>query len=219
MRALSPFRGLNLKARLTQPADEWWDRRLRVRTFGYHPGSGRPGDRDWFMHYIPSSYRDVFHALRLGGLGPGDVVTDLGSGLGRVVFAAAWAGAGRAEGVELIGWLAAAAEANRIRSTVNTREIAFTCADARTHDFAATTLLYMFHPFGECVVAEVLEKARADRRRALASHPLRIVYVNPIADPVLAASGWLRHLETVPALPQRWSSADHYPTSLWRSID
>lgn len=216
---MSVFRNRNLKARLTQPADELWDRRLGVQTFGHHPGSGKPGDREWYMHYIPSSYRDVFDTLGRAGLGPDDVVTDLGSGLGRVVFAAAWAGARRAEGVELIEWLAKAAEANRARSTLKDRDIRFIHSDARAHDFTQTTLLYMFHPFGDAIVGEVLEKARADRRKAGSTQPLRLAYVNPVANAVLEQSGWLRHVETVPAMPQRWSSADHYETSFWQSID
>lgn len=213
------FRRKNLKARLTQPADEWWDRKLGVQTFGHHPGSGQPGDHEWYMHYIPSSYRDVFHTLNRAGLRPNDVVTDLGSGLGRVVFAAAWAGARRAEGVELVDWLAEAAEANRSRSKLKDRDIRFIRSDARAHDFTQTTLLYLFHPFGHAIVAEVLEKARADRQKAKASHPLRIAYVNPVANPILADSGWLHHVETIPPLRQRWSSADHYETSFWQSID
>jgi len=213
------LRGKNLTARLTQPADELWDRRLGIRTFGYHPGSGQPGDREWYMHYAPSSYRDVFHTLHHAGLKPDDVVTDLGSGLGRVVFSAAWAGARRAEGVELVEWLTEAAEANRTRSKLKDHDIRFIRSDARAHDFSQTTLLYMFHPFGHSIVAEVLEKARADRKSASTSQPLRIAYVNPVADTVLADSGWLRHVETLPPLPQRWSSAAHYETSFWQSID
>ena len=82
------LQGLNLRARLTQPADELWDRRLGVRTFGYHPATGGPGDREWYVHYIPSPYRDIFEVLRTAKLSPDDVFTDLGCGLGRVVFAA-----------------------------------------------------------------------------------------------------------------------------------
>lgn len=209
----------HLKARLTQPACEWWDRRLRVQTFGHHPGSGGPGDREWYMHYIPSSYRDVFAVLRRAGMATDDFVTDVGSGLGRVAFAAAWAGAGRVEGVELVAGLVDRAEANRRRSHLSTRNIRFAQNDARRHDYGATTLLYMFHPFGHAIVAEMLEKARRDRQAARDRRRLRIAYVNPVADDVLLASGWLERVDTLPAMAQRWSSADHYPTSFWQSID
>jgi hypothetical protein len=210
---------IHLRARLTQPGCELWDRRLGVHTFGHHPGTGGPGDREWYMHYIPSSYRDVFAVLRRAGIAADDVVTDVGSGLGRVAFAAAWAGAGKVEGVELIGGLVERAEANRRGSRLSARDIRFTANDARQHDYGATTLLYMFHPFGHEIVAEMLEKVRRDREAARERRALRIAYVNPVADEVLQASGWLEKVETIPATPQRWSSADHYLTSIWRSVD
>lgn len=216
---MNPFRGKNLKARLTQPADELWDRRLGIQTFGHHPSSGGPGDREWYMDYAPSSYRDVFRTLQLARLQADDVVTDLGSGLGRVVFAASWAGARRTEGVERVEWLAQAAEDNRTRSKLKDRDIRFIRSDARAHDFSATTLIYMFHPFGHAIVAEVLEKARNDRRKSGTAQPLRIAYVNPVANPVLEDSGWLKHVATVPPESERWSSAVHYETSLWQSVD
>lgn len=211
--------GHHLKARLTQPACEWWDRRLLVRTFGHHPGSSGPDDRESYMHYIPSSYRDVFAVLHHAGVAVDDVVTDVGSGLGRVAFAAAWAGAGRVEGVELVPWLVDRAEANRRRSRLSARDIRFALIDARRHDYGATSLLYMFHPFGNAIVAELLEKVRHDRRAVRDRRSLRIAYVNPVAEEVLLASGWLERTDTLAALPQRWSSADHYPTSFWRSRD
>lgn len=211
--------GRNLKARLLQPACELWDRRLGVRTFGHHPGNGGPGDREWYMHYIPSSYRDVFTVLRHAKISADDVVTDVGSGLGRVAFAAAWAGANRVEGVERVAGLVDHAEANRRHSRLSGRDIRFSLNDARRHDYGATTLLYMFHPFGDAIVAEMLEKVRRDRRVQRNRRTLRIAYVNPVADVVLQASGWLERIETLAPRPQRWSSAHHYDTSFWQSLD
>jgi hypothetical protein len=211
--------GHNLKARLTQPGCEFWDRHLRVSTFGHHPGTGGPGDREWYMHYIPSSYRDVFAVLRRAGVAADDVVTDVGSGMGRVAFAAAWAGAVRVEGVERVAGLVDHAEENRRRSRLSARDIRFMLNDARCHNYGATSLLYMFHPFGDEIVAEMLEKVRRDRRALRNPRRLRIAYVNPVADAVLRASGWLERTDTMGAMPQRWSSADHYPASFWRSVD
>ena len=208
----------HLKARLTQPACEWWDRRLRVRTFGHHPGTGGPGDREWYMHYIPSSYRDVFAVLRRAGVSADDVVTDVGSGLGRVAFAAAWMGAGKVEGVELVAELADRAEANRRNSILSSCDISFVLGDARRHDYGSTTLLYLFHPFGDFIVAEMLEKVRKDRQGRRERRSLRIAYINPVADDVLEASGWLERTDALPAMPQLLSSAHHYPASFWQSV-
>jgi len=214
---LSRLRNRNLSARLLQPADEYWDRRLGVSTFGHHPGTGGPGEREWYMHYIPSPYRDIFDALAAAGLREDDVVTDLGCGLGRVVFAASHRGARRAEGVELVPALARGAEENRRHSRLRDRDIAFFEGNALDHDLSATTLIYMFHSFGHQIMAEMLDKARHDRRKVSASAPLRIAYVNPVCDNVIGSSGWFRRVGELPARRQWLSSADHYPTSIWTS--
>lgn len=216
---MSLIRGRNLKRRLTQPLDEWWDRRLRVQTFGYHAGSGQPGDHEWFMHYEPSPYSQVFQNLKQAGLTSNDVVTDLGSGLGRVVFAAAWAGARRAEGVELIPALTEAAEANYARSNLKDHDIRFMCSDARKHDFSETSVVYMFHPFGHAIVEEVLQKVRSDRKKLQNPRPLRVIYVNPVANNVLEDSGWFRHITTNPAKPRKLSNVGLYDVSFWQSTD
>lgn len=213
------LRKRNLTARLRQPADELWDRYLGVHTFGYHPGSGAPGDREWYLHYIPSSYRDVFAVLDRAGVGPEDVVTDLGCGLGRVVFAAGHRGAARVEGVDLVPSLITAAEANLANSRLKHRDIRFHVRNALDHDLGATTLLYLFHPFGPEILGEVIEKARDDRRSAGIRRRLRIAYVNPVGEAVLNEAGWLRPIGDMPPRREWLSSALHYRTAFWESTD
>jgi predicted RNA methylase len=146
-----------------------------------------------------------------------DVFTDLGCGLGRVVFAASWAGARRATGVELVPWLADGAKENRRRCKLQDRDIEFFERNAVEHNLSDTTLLYMFHPFGGQILAEVLAKARADRKAAGVTRPLRIAYVNPVCEDVLKESGWLRRTGDLPARKQSLSTALHYDTSFWES--
>lgn len=214
---LNALQGRNLRARLTQPLDELWDRRLGISTFGHHPATGAPGDREWYVHYIPSPYRDIFDVLKAAKLSSDDVFTDLGCGLGRVAFAASWMGARRATGVELVPWLAEGAKENRRRCKLQDRDIEFFERNAVDHNLADTTLLYMFHPFGGQILAEVLEKARSDRKAAAVTRPLRIAYVNPVCEDVLRESGWLRRTHDLPARKQLLSTALHYDTSFWES--
>lgn len=216
---LPTLRNRNLSARLRQPADEYWDRRLGISTFGYHPGSGAPGEREWYMHYSPTPYRDLFEILAMARLGDDDIFTDLGCGLGRAVFAASHRGARRAEGVELVPALARNAEQNRNLSRLAERNIAFFERNALDHDLSATTLLYMFHSFGGQIIAEILDKAKRDRRKTNARKPLRIAYVNPVCEEALRASDWLRHVGVRPAKRQWLSNALHYPTAFWESTD
>lgn len=209
----------NLSARFRQPADEYWDRRLGVSTFGYHPGSGAPDEREWYMHYTPSPYRDIFDVLAMARLCNEDVFTDLGCGLGRAVFAASFSGARRAEGVELVPFLAQRAEQNRRSRRLAEKDIAFFERNALDHDLSATTLLYTFHSFGPRIMAEVLDKARHDRRRANMRKRLRIAYMNPVCEEVLRDSGWLRPVGALPPKRQWLSNALHYRTSFWESTD
>jgi SAM-dependent methyltransferase len=149
-------------------------------------------------------------------------VTDLGCGLGRVVFAASWLGARRAVGVELIPWLAQAAERNRRASRLAARDIRIVEGDAGGHSLGDTTLLYMFHAFGEGVLSQVVDGAGADRERAAQAAraplpPLRVAYVNPVHEAVLARCGWLRRVAELPPAKQWFSNADHYATAIWES--
>ncbi|MBO9695037.1 MAG: class I SAM-dependent methyltransferase [Sphingopyxis sp.] len=216
---LAGLRNRNLTARVRQPVDELWDRYLGVHTFGHYPGSGGPGDREWYLHYIPSSYRDVFAVLDRGGVGPDDIVTDLGCGLGRVVFAASYRGAARVEGVDLIPSLVDSAKANLASSRLKHRDIRFHARNALDHHLGDTTFLYLFHPFGPEILGEVMEKARDDRRSAGIRRPLRIAYVNPVGESVLNEAGWLRPDGDMPPRREHFSSALHYRTAFWESTD
>src|ERR1019366_10180781 len=146
---LDRFRGKSYKDRLLNPHDEFWDRRLGVRTFGYHPAMGDPGDNDWRVHYTPTPYSDIFRLLRMVGLRSDDVFVDLGSGMGRTVFAASWLGARRAVGIEVVPELCDKAKQNHKQSRLASRDIEFICTNAQGYRNPDITVLFMFHPFGE----------------------------------------------------------------------
>src|SRR5947209_14416336 len=80
-RMFERLRGHGIKTRLLNPYDAFWDWKLGVHTFGYHPASGKQGDSDWQLHYTPTPYADIFRLLRMVELGPDDVFVDLGGGL------------------------------------------------------------------------------------------------------------------------------------------
>lgn len=212
------LRNRDLKNRLKNPVDEYWDRKLGVRTFGWYAGTGVPGTTNSYMPFVPSAYRDIFQYLRAANIGPDDVFVDLGSGLGRTVFAASWAGAKRAVGVELVQDLTNGAEANRKRSKLRNRDIEFVCANALEFNEPGMTILYMFHPFGESVLQQVLINLKAHRDTDPHVKPLRIIYANPVYNDALQRTGWLRKTADLPVTPLRFSSIGRFATSLWESI-
>ena len=122
---LDRLRGRSYKDRLLNPHDEFWDWRLGVRTFGYHPATGKPGDLNWKVHYTPTPYSDIFRLLRLVHLKRDDVFVDLGAGMGRAVFAACWLGAAQSIGVEVVQGLCDRAKQNYRQSRLIYRNVEF----------------------------------------------------------------------------------------------
>lgn len=204
--------GRGYKTRLMNPHDEFWDRRLGVRTFGYKPGSGS-GDRpDWRVHYTPAPYCNIFYSLKYAGLTSDDVFTDLGSGMGRVVFAASWLGVKQAKGVEISLDLCKSAEENRKSSRLSNRSIAFSCANARDADLTSTTILFIFHAFG----ADTLIAALRNFRRQCGPNP-RVVYMNPVFNCAIEDEGWLRHCEIISPPKQLISTTQNWKVAIWHA--
>ena len=212
---LDRLRGQGYKTRLMRPLDEFWDRRLGVRTFGYIPAVGAPNAAAWQGHYEATSYRDLFRMLRRVGLGRDDVYVDLGCGMGRTVFVANWLGARHAVGVEVNASLIGACRANALRSHRDCRGVEFVQGYAQDFSQDETTVLFLFHPFGRGTLQTVIEGLGASLRAV--PRRLRLVYFNAACDDVLAASGFLRRID-------RWEpgadwnpSTGRYPASFWET--
>jgi predicted RNA methylase len=206
--------GRGYKTRLLNLHDEWWDRRLGISTFGYRPEVGTSGSATWRVHYTPASYSGIFAALASVGLSSEDNFTDLGSGMGRAVFAASWCGAGTARGVEILPELCEIAETNRHRSKLSKRDIGFVCDDATTVDLAGTTVLFMFHPFGPGTLTHVLDNIERKRSKGL-----RIVYMNPVFNASLQERDWL-HLDRI-ITPRKslFAKTQNWDIAIWRAED
>jgi len=183
---LNVLRGSGWKTRLLSPADEFWDRRLGISTFGYIPAIGGSNSSDLRMHYEPTPYRVIFRILKYLGAGPDDVFVDFGSGMGRTAFAACWAGCGRSVGVEIDPSLHRRACANLEKSAVSGRQIQFTCTPAQRYDPSGTTIVYLFHPFGSGTLQSVV--ANLDRDISNSPRKVRIAYYNPVFPEILDAS-------------------------------
>ena len=169
-------------------------REARLAEAGLRETSGRVIEPDHFLpdnvHYEPSPWDCLKWAIRPRDIQPGDVFVDLGCGLGRVVCQAAAMPFSRVEGVEISPRLAATAQRiveGRRESVVagDVRIVVANAADYAIPDDA--TYVYLYHPFaGETfrrVIGNVV--ASLDRR----PRPLRLVYVCPAMDDVIAATG------------------------------
>jgi histone methylation protein DOT1 len=216
MHAIAQYRGRGYKDRLLNLYDEIWDRRLGVRTFGYHPASGSSARTDWRVHYTPTPYNEIFRLLRMVGLTDNDVFVDFGSGLGRAVFAASWLGAKHSIGVEVVPELCQRAINNHRQSRLAHHDIEFVCMRAQEYANSEMTVCFMFHPFGKDTLVQVVRNIELTR----VSKPnpkLRIIYVNPVYNEILQDTPWLKYIKRVHPMRAALSNAPRYEASLWES--
>lgn len=210
---LSALRGLGLKDRAMHPYDYFWDLRLGVSTFGYYPAVGAADAPDFRVHYTPVPYGTLFRILRHVELGPDDVFADLGCGLGRTVFGASWLGARRAVGVEIERRLVDLASRNLSQNRFRARAVEFVCESAESYALADTTVIFMFHPFGEGTMRNVI--GRLDQSLAHWPRRLRIAYLNPVHGRVLDASEQLVRSDQWSAPAYGLSHNGRYEVGFW----
>jgi SAM-dependent methyltransferase len=221
MQLYQRLKGSGLKTRLLNPRDELCDRWLGIRTSGWRPHVGNEHDPDWRVEYVPTAYAVLGRLFRRVGLGPDDVFLDLGAGLGRAVFAAAWAGAGRALGVEIDPLLVRGARDNLARSRLAHRRIEFLEQGADGYPQEESTVIFMFNPFGAGTMRAVGRRIQ----EGLAAHPrrLRIVYLNPFFASELDALPCLERLDhwdeggSPRTFRSRWRRAGGWSAAFWRS--
>ena len=123
-------------------------------------------------------------------------LVDLGSGKGRVLLMAAQYGFKRIVGVEFMPEWHKIAETNIRKFTAQygiASPIESFCMDAREFNFPAGPLvLYLFNPFPEPVLSEVLEKLR--QSWVANPRPVFVAYRYPEFDSLIEKTGWLRKI-------------------------
>ncbi|HVY25874.1 MAG TPA: methyltransferase domain-containing protein [Polyangiaceae bacterium] len=130
--------------------------------------------------YSPTGMAEVSFLLEQGDLGPGRVLVDLGSGLGKVVLLAALLTGAQAVGIELDAELVAAARA--AASALQLQGTRFIQGDLREVPLPEADVYYMFIPLARS--SELLQRLEPLARRR------RIVLFSQEID--LARAPWLR---------------------------
>jgi SAM-dependent methyltransferase len=114
----------------------------------------------------------------------GDVVYDLGSGLGRVVISVALLSGACAKGVEFQPTFCAYAA--RAAEQVHARDVEFIALDAREARFEDGTLFFLYTPFRGALMQRVLARLRA----VAAQRVIRVCTFGPCTAE-LADEAWL----------------------------
>lgn len=135
--------------------------------------------------YQPTPARHAFDMIGRAGLREGDVLFDLGAGLGHVSMLAAILTRARCVGIELEPALVECAR--RSAGALRLRSVGFRAQDAREADLSEGTAFYLYTPFTGSVLRDVLELLR----RQAARRALRICTFGPCT-PVVAQAPWLR---------------------------
>ena len=102
-----------------------------------------PDDGKIDVIYVPTPYDTVDAMLKLGEVGPGDVVYDLGSGDGRIPIEAARRFGTRGVGIDISPMRIAEAKANA-RAAGVTRLVRFRQQDLFTADFRDATVVTLY---------------------------------------------------------------------------
>jgi predicted RNA methylase len=122
-----------------------------------------------------------------------DVFLDYGSGMGRIVLAAATFPFRRVIGIEIAPELTRAAEKNleRVRAKLRCQDVEFVTAEASSYSLPGDmTTLFFHNPFKGPVLSKVL----GNIHRSLVEHPrkLTIIYFNPpYFEEYVAGCDWL----------------------------
>lgn len=183
--AVKKIKGSGLKYRLLHCRDEYWEFRLNVRTIGFE----MPDHPDGRSNYA-SPYSTIAACLRRMQLGPDDVFVDLGCGYGRpTLFAAGRYRMAKAVGIDLNPAVIAKASENARSMRDPKCKIEFLNLPAQEYDFSPVTAVFMYNPFGEDTMRQVLATLRSTLGE---SKTLRIAYVNPQYRGVFAEADWLK---------------------------
>lgn len=149
-----------------------------------------PGETDLqplgtdMVFYQPTPARHIFDALDQLRLGPGDVLMDLGAGLGHVPLLAAICTSARCIGIE---WQAAYVVAARARAAdLGLVRAAFVQGDLCEADLGEGTVFYLYTPVSGTLLRRVLDRLCGEAER----RPIRLCTLGPCTE-LAAGETWL----------------------------
>jgi hypothetical protein len=146
--------------------------------------------------YQPTPARHIVDGIRRASITAGDVVLDLGSGLGHVPMLVHVLTKARTRGVEREP--AYAASAARASSALALGQVSFVTGDAREAEIADATVFYLFTPFLGTVLRDMLARIEAEA----SSRQVRVVVLGPCAR-TFARMPWLHSDDADPSATDR----------------
>jgi hypothetical protein len=141
------------------------------------------------VFYQPTPVRHILRLIAVSGLSEGDVLVDLGSGLGHVPLLVSIVTGKRCVGIEAeAAYVACARECAR---GLGLERVSFVHEDVREADLSTGTVFYLYTPFRGTLLRSVLGRLQKESvKRAI-----RVCTFGPCTVEV-AREPWLRTLET-----------------------
>jgi hypothetical protein len=137
------------------------------------------------VYYQQTPARIIFELVEKAHLTEEDVFYDLGSGLGQVPILVNLLSGATTKGIEFEP--AYCDYAKGCAADLNLSQVEFINADARTADYSAGTVFFMYTPFEGSVLQEVLEKLRGESRRRRIS-----LFTYGPCTPQVSRQSWLK---------------------------
>lgn len=187
------------------------ERRLGIDTLTPVEGNeGAIGIVPDAVMYQPVDYPLLEAYLAPLAIGADDVVCDIGCGMGRILCLCSLRGVRRCVGIELGPRLAERARLNAASLRASHAPIEVRTEDATQADYSDATVIIMFNPFGAETMRATLARIEASWKAN--PRPIRMLYINPAHEDVLAESAWLRRTD---ARDSRWH---RLTASYWTSV-
>lgn len=158
------------------------------------------------IKYQPSDEQEIRAAIAFLHENPRDITfIDLGCGKGRVLLVAATQGFRQMIGVEFAHELAEVARRNLAKMHVTNAAVVH--GDAADYEFPDRdpTIVYLYNPFLEEVIAKVIVNLKKSRARKLF-----VIYKVPSCAALFDQSGFLTRIGSPPGIPyvQIWKRSD-----------
>jgi SAM-dependent methyltransferase len=148
------------------------------------------------VFYQPSPARHIIDGVARAGVTAGDIVLDMGAGMGHVPILVAILTGARTLGVEREpAYVERAAEA---AARLGLADVHMRVGDARDADLSEATVFYLFTPFIGSVLRDVVANIEREARR----RPIRVVTLGPCSR-TFARMPWLHSEDPDPQTAER----------------
>lgn len=181
---------------------------LQDLSLGIRTGGIENATKAGSVYYASTDYKLIRETLDRLALGPDDVFCDIGAGKGRVLAVAARYPVRSIVGIEYEHDLAAQARNNMNALGIKNLDASIFEGAAENYDYSEVSVAYLFNPFENNILGQVLSKIRKDR----GTKAFRCAYVELSEDKadIILQQRWL-------FLDDKYTDSAGHPVAIFRA--